>query len=254
MKQRIQGMVMGILMVTLLMGTVTVFAATTRTIEVTFGNVRTTLWGQEFVTRDANGVAIEAITYNNRVYVPVETIIRAMGANVQWNAATSTLNFGAVGTAEQPAVTATCFTTTVPPFDVSRQPRDGNNLFGSAGVWVRDNVPLGGIYYDNALVFRAGFTGPDRQPHSLHNLRGQYTTFTGYVGRVDGATQINGNFRIYGNGRLLQEIELRATDLPRSFSVDVTNVNNLKIQFVNTHRVAFDTSMTTYALIGATIR
>ena len=94
MKQRMQGMVMGILVMTLLFGTVTVFAASTRTIEVTFGGVRTFLFEHEFVVRDDQGLVIEPFVYNGRVYVPVDTVLHAMGNNASWDASTGILRFG----------------------------------------------------------------------------------------------------------------------------------------------------------------
>ena len=59
MKQRMQGMVMGVLVTVLLLGSVAAFAAAPQSIEVTFGNIRTTLFGEEFVVRDAQGMIIQ---------------------------------------------------------------------------------------------------------------------------------------------------------------------------------------------------
>jgi len=94
MKQRIQGIIMGVLVTVVLLGTATVFATTVQTIEVTFGGVRTTLLGQEFVVRDEDGMLIQSITYDGRVYIPMDTILYALGDNVQWNENTQILNFG----------------------------------------------------------------------------------------------------------------------------------------------------------------
>lgn len=80
MKQRMKGAIMGALAMVLLLGTVTVYAAATRNIEVTVGTVRTTMFGQEFVVRDEQGIVIEPFVYNGRAFIPVDTVLHAMGA------------------------------------------------------------------------------------------------------------------------------------------------------------------------------
>ncbi|MCL2014779.1 MAG: copper amine oxidase N-terminal domain-containing protein, partial [Defluviitaleaceae bacterium] len=62
--------------------------------DVIVGTVRTTLFGQEFVTRNAQGTVIEPFIHNGTAFIPVDTILQALGENAQWNAATNTLNFG----------------------------------------------------------------------------------------------------------------------------------------------------------------
>ena len=86
MKQRLQGMVMGVLVTTLLLGTVTVFATSTRTIEVTYG-----------VSVVVNGVRqnfasdMQPFTSSGRTFLPVRGIADALGMNVEWDESTSTV-------------------------------------------------------------------------------------------------------------------------------------------------------------------
>ncbi|MCL1988725.1 MAG: copper amine oxidase N-terminal domain-containing protein [Firmicutes bacterium] len=94
MKQKLQGILTGIVLTTLLFSTITAFAAAPTTIDVIVGTVRTTLFGQEFVTRNAQGTIIEPFIHNGTAFIPVDTILQALGENAQWNAATNTLNFG----------------------------------------------------------------------------------------------------------------------------------------------------------------
>ena len=246
MKQRMQGIVMGVLVMTLLFGTMTVFAASTQTIEVTFGGVRTFLFGQEFVVRDEQGVVIEPLTYNDRVYVPVDSILHAMGNNASWDAATGILRFGQVdGPVVGTPTGGASFARTVPPFDVSHSAGDN---FTSRGIRIRDNVTMGGNYYNDVITFTDSL-GMSGHVHSLHNLEGRFTTLTGYIGRVDGTSQQDGVFRLIGDGRQIQEIEVRATDLPRLISVNVSGVRNFRIEFEATTW----SGTVTYAFVG-TIR
>ena len=229
MKQRMQGMVMGVLITVLLFGSVTAWAATTQTIEVTFGNIRTTLLGQEFVVRDEQGVIIEPFTYNDRVYVSVDTILRAMRSNAQWDEATSTLNFGAV---EQPPVARerAPLNTAAPFFDT-----------GVTGPWndrtsvvTRDSVTMGGTRYQNVIVYRSrnqtALSGANNL-FTLHNLRGEYQLLSGYIGRIDGSGMLNTTVKFFGDGELIQTYRLTATNMPIPISLPVTGVTQLRVEF-----------------------
>ena len=109
---------------------------------------------------------IEPLTYNDRVYVPVDSILHAMGQNVQWNANTNTLNFGATQETQPPVQAGEPFTQAVPPYDVS--PRKAFDSINSHGVRVRDNVPMGGNLYDNAITYSTESLFGVIAAHSLH--------------------------------------------------------------------------------------
>ena len=250
MKQRMQGVVVGVLTTALLLGAITVYASVTRTIEVTVGTVRTTIFGQEFVVRDDQGLIIEPFTYNGRPFLPAESILHAMGANAQWNSENYTFNFGIVGTDGAQTGLGAPFARTVPPYDVSRvAERDRADLHD---VRVRDFVIMGGVTYEDVITYRIS-TGTLTWSiqHSLHNLNGQFSVLTGYIGRVDGWSQNNAWFTFIGDGRVIESFELRGTDLPRQITVDVSGVRNLKIQFYVARGIGWHQTM--YAFAG-TIR
>lgn len=81
MKKELKGFVIGLIIATLLMGTV--FAGSVKqTIEVVLNSVNLTV----------NGKKIEAdnILYNGTTYVPLRAIAEALGKDVGWNAETNT--------------------------------------------------------------------------------------------------------------------------------------------------------------------
>ncbi|MCL2016320.1 MAG: NPCBM/NEW2 domain-containing protein, partial [Defluviitaleaceae bacterium] len=226
-----QGFLSGILLTTLLFSTVSVFAAAPQTIEVIFGTVRTTLFGQEIISRDAQGTIIEPLTYNGTVFIPIDTILQALQENAQWDAATNTLNFGTpttgvAGTPNQPqqpqqaAQGGTAFTQAVPPFDVSNANR----------VAVLDNVQMGGTYYSNVLGFNRSSNQQSSLQHSSHNLQGRFTQLSGVFGRIDGSSQNNVVITFIGDGRTLQSIDINALNLPTPINVDLTGVQLLRIE------------------------
>jgi len=227
MKQRMQGMVIGILVMTLLFGTITVFAAANRTIEVTFGNVRTTLFGQEFVVRDAQGLVIEPFMYNDRAYVPVDTVLHAMGANAQWNADTGTLNFGT----GQRALTAV---DSVRLKDITP--------FEAGGFEALEDLALDGQFLADAVGFEAR-TNRNVQRSQAYSLGGDYSLFKGdFFVRNIGANatsvwnnRVSARIIIVGDGQTLftytinHQSRVNLQDTPVSFEVDVTNINTLNI-------------------------
>lgn len=244
-----QGMVMGILVTVLLLGTVTVSAATPQTIEAIFGGVRTTVFGNEFVVRNTEGQIIEPLTYNGIVYIPVNVVLHAMGANAQWNEETRTLNFGLAGVAEQPPVTneRTPLTAAAAPFDWGSNSTRG----ASWNVRVVDNIRMGGEYYSNAIRFdyRSFLNG--LRAHSLHNLQGNFRTLTGYIGRIDGTAQFNATFNFIGDGRIIETFNLNATDLPREITVNVEGVRQLKVEVsIGAGGTGFMQQNTSYAFVG----
>lgn len=240
MKQCLKGILIGFVMTVLLLGSVTVFAATTRIIEVNFDNYKTTLFGQEFIVRNDQNEILQPFSYNGSVFVPIEVILHAMDTHVSWDADTRTLNFGL----ESEASAGVSFASAVPPYDVSHR-FTLDQGFRNWDVRVRNQVTMGGNFYDNAITFTT--RGISDGVHSLHNLRGQYTMLSGYIGRLDGTTQSDGVFRFYGDGRLMKEFKMRAVDLPRPISLDVSGVWQLRIEF---DAEGFSTSFTTYAFVG----
>ena len=141
------------------------------------------------------------------------------------------------------------FARTVPPFDVSHQ--DNRNFMDD--VRASDEVRMGGIYYEDVIAFRVGLWNVNTTVHSLHNLSGEYTTLAGVIGRVDGTQQLDGVFRFFGDGRLIQDVRVRAIDLPTPISINVANINNLRIEF-EASLPGFSSQTAVIYALSATIR
>ena len=223
MKRNLQKMVMGLLMASLLFGSVTVFAANTRTIEVTSGNVRTTLFGQEFVVRDADGAIIEPFIYNGIAYVPVNAVVHAMGVNAQWNEATQTLNFGAIGTAQ-------------PPTNISKRTsvylEDGINSVDRSGIArfpANGSFSMGETTFFRGITSSMGIFGSTRS--ATYDISSyNFIRLTGTFGRVGNAS--SGTITITGDGSLLGGFEIGRNDIPIIIDVEIpTGIQRIDIRF-----------------------
>jgi len=95
MKHRIQGIVLGFLLAVLLLGTVTIVSAVSQSINVAYG-INVVLNG----VRQTFSDDMRPFTSGGRTFLPVRGIAEALGADVSWDAATSTvrINSGAPGT------------------------------------------------------------------------------------------------------------------------------------------------------------
>ena len=249
MKQRLQGIVIGILTMAMLFGSVAVFAAAPQTIEVVFGGVRTTLFGQEFVVRDEQGIVIEAITHNNRLYVPVDSILHAMGENVQWNPDTSILNFGETtqtpGEGQQPQTGFAGLLCDMQHANFATG--GGRNLHLVRGGSFTSHLGQhdNGIILDTGTSTSFGWPGAmlNANAHIRYDLQGQYRTLTGTAirplgisvpGRHESNLRTGGSYTVYirGDGRLLHRIPNVTAFIPMEFSADISGVDQLVISVI----------------------
>ena len=147
-----------------------------------------------------------------RTFLPVRGISEALGVPVEWYGPTQTVY---IGTIPQGAP----FWTTTPPFQ-----RSGS---GSMRV-ITETVHMLGQPYTNAITVNNLSLGTDWSDHALN---GQYNTFTGTLGRVDGA-RLNppGVVSFIGDGRELATFSVDGNTMPHEISVDVTGVLVLRIQ------------------------
>ncbi|MCL2099367.1 MAG: NPCBM/NEW2 domain-containing protein [Oscillospiraceae bacterium] len=94
--------------------------------------------------------------------------------------------------------------------------------------------PRNGSFKMAGVTYNYGIVGNDyltnSPPTGYYNLNGQYKTLSGLYGPIDGRGG-NAIITITGDGKILSELESRSGDLPKSFSVDITGVQQLVISF-----------------------
>jgi hypothetical protein len=84
--------VIGAAVVVVVILTTTVFATVgSRTAELFYNNIKVILNGKEITPTDANGNAIEPFIIDGTTYLPVRGVASALGLNVGWDAATSSV-------------------------------------------------------------------------------------------------------------------------------------------------------------------
>jgi len=109
MKHQWKGFLCGILTALLLVGAVGTAAATvgSKTATLDYNNISVALDGKPVALADANGNAVEPFAIAGTTYLPVRAVASALGLNVNWNSATSTVELATQGATqvETPVVT-----------------------------------------------------------------------------------------------------------------------------------------------------
>lgn len=82
----------GLMLALMIALSITAFATVgSRTAELWYNNIKIMINGKEVIPIDANGNAIEPFTIDGTTYLPVRGIASALGMNVGWDGATSTV-------------------------------------------------------------------------------------------------------------------------------------------------------------------
>ena len=77
-------------------------ASGTRTLEVTYKDIKLVIDGQEIVPKDAAGNVVEPFQANGTTYLPVRAIGEALGKEVSWDGSTNTVYVGQAAAAALP--------------------------------------------------------------------------------------------------------------------------------------------------------
>ncbi|MCL2225245.1 MAG: copper amine oxidase N-terminal domain-containing protein [Defluviitaleaceae bacterium] len=236
-KERAKGFIAGVLLTILLSGAVTVAAnAVTQYITVTFRGIRIVVDGEQITPRDGHGNVVEPFIWNGTTYLPVRAVAEAVGQDVRWDGATSTVYLTSplppdiipLPTPQPPAPTPPPAPRPQSLFDAI-QPFESGGRSNTVGLGLA-TVTMMGNTYANALrtwtnnIFAAS-------PWEHRNLNRQYTTITGTIGRTDGSGQGTSTITFLGDGIQLASFSVDGNTTPTEISVDVTDVSVLRIQF-----------------------
>ena len=95
MRDKIKGIVLGIIIGTILVPTVSATIATV-TKELAYNDIKISLNGSIIEPADANGNVVEPFIIDGTTYLPVRSVADALGLNVEWNSESNTVILGGV--------------------------------------------------------------------------------------------------------------------------------------------------------------
>ena len=105
MKQKLQGLISGLLIGATLTGGVAIAANTTTLYDVLTTGIKIVVDGRKINPTDANGNPVEPMIYNGTTYLPVRAVADALGKPVYWDGPNYTVYLGNTdGALEYPTV------------------------------------------------------------------------------------------------------------------------------------------------------
>ena len=219
--QKLGYMAIGAVFTLVLAMALPVFAASTqRQLTAHFNNIRVVVDGVLITPRDGLGNVVEPFVVDGTTYLPVRAVAEALGRQVEWDGATQTVYIGVRPGAVQflPDV--------APAFQTSSQAVSIYTEFSTLQSGGAERFSLGGVTFTEGIIMSGNAWG-------VHNLNGQFTSFSGVVSQRDGEANPfaeTPSVRIFTDGRLALEVLIEAGMLPQEFTIDITGVNQLRIE------------------------
>ncbi len=191
------------------------------TIEVFYRNIKLKVQGVDVPVTADN----EPFIYQGRTYVPLRVVSEALGYNVEWDGATSTVLIG-----DAPG---DVFLSELKPYKV-----EGLSYRSTIRYDAEANMVMDGQRYHNGMKFTHHTTGgvAHRATKLFFASGAEYSRLTGLVGLDDKIRYAPVTVSFYGDERLLAAVDLDPQGLPRPtpVDIDVSGVLVLRIESIRT--------------------
>lgn len=214
----------GMLAATLLSGLVgTAMAANLVNKELYYNDIKVRLNGKTLNPTDANGNKVEPFVIDGTTYLPIRAVGEALGLNVSWDGATSTVILGNDPEFKQPAAWLGEMTT----------------FEGDASESVAEKVGLFAGTANDGSQYERVYT-PSTEVSYL--LKGQYKEFTGTFFLAEAYKNGNHGSDSYSVAQIQVYVDdvlvftskkMMPGELPEEFSIDVTNGYKLEIKYID---------------------
>lgn len=186
-------------------------ASGTKTIEVSYQDIKLVVDGVEATLKDGLGNSVEPFIYNGTTYLPVRAAGEALGKEVTWDGNTKTVYIGKVPGVEENWMTK------LPPYQLYRATAyDGSDI--------KKFFEVAGNKQTQGVVFEASWD----QPFALWNTNCEYDTMTFTVGHM-GNQRYDTVLEVYLDGEYSTEYELKWDGAPVTVTVALHSAPNVKL-------------------------
>ena len=209
MKERIQGLVTGVLIGAVCTGGVVFAKTAVETIEVSYDNIKVYKDNVLCELKDANGSIIEPFIYNGTTYMPVRGTANIADMEVTWDGNTKSVYLWDDMVPEGTYLMEVC-----PPYETY----ECNIYLASDG----SKFDMSGEKYSNGLELK--YPGA----YALFNLNSKYSTVECTVGH-SGDNQEAKSVAFMVDGKIVEEVDLEAESMPKTISIPVSYGLQLKI-------------------------
>lgn len=209
LNDKIKGAVAGLLIGTTLTTGLAFAKNGIEAIQAEYSDIKIYMDGILLSPKDANGKTVEPFIYDGTTYLPVRAVGEAIGKQVSWDGATSSVYLG-----ERPGQT-TYMTDIMDAFtsdDYTKYSTENGKSF-----------TMGGTKYTNGFVLAWS------KAEAVFNLNGKYRSITLDMGHIDGSNNVDQTVQIFVDDRLVDEYEVGYDDIPRTITIPVNY--GLKVKF-----------------------
>ncbi|MCD8048776.1 MAG: copper amine oxidase N-terminal domain-containing protein [Clostridia bacterium] len=208
MKQKLQGLIAGVLIGTMITGGAAFAKSRVETIEVTYDDIKVYKDNVLCELKDANGNTIEPFIYNGTTYVPVRGAANLADMEVTWDGAEKSIYLWDEQVADGTYLLDVC-----PPYETRNYTAySSTNSFNMGGTKYSHGFT---IYYDNG--------------YAIFNLDSKYSQIEFTLGHVDGSDMTDRTVYFFLDGELIKEFDVEAGALPKKVSLNVEYGLQLKV-------------------------
>lgn len=215
MKQRMQGIIIGLVIGTLCACGIGYAKRQNETIEVQYNNIKVYKDNVLCELKDSNGSVIEPFIYNGTTYMPVRGTATLADMQVTWDGATQSVYLW-----DEISPAGTSFIDVCPPYDTVScdiySSSQNGKTFTMAGERYSNGIGFGGWYY-------AEYGG-----HAMFNLNGKYSSIECVIGHT-GWEHEEKVINFIVDGKTIKTIVLEPECLPKRVSIPLGYGEQLKI-------------------------
>lgn len=214
MKKRLQGMIIGVLIGSVIAGGTVYAKSGTESIQVMYDNIKIFMDGEEVTPKDGNGQSVEPFIYNGTTYLPVRAVSNAVGKEVSWDGVEKVIYLGA-----KPGNVENWLDVCGPyQYGNGREYRLTDNKY----------FTMSGKKYTNGFVL--GDITNVARGWALFNLNGKYDSLTFTVGHIDESSAGNVTMNVYLDGIIAYTKELKYDDVASKVTIPLNRALQMKIE------------------------
>ena len=190
-----------------------------------YNNIKIYIDGELITPKDANGNIVEPFISDGTTYLPVRAVGEAFGKTVEWDGITQSIYVGL-----KPGAIA-YLPDICPAYQHSNY--EEYSALASGGS---KSIIMANEKYTDALYWN------NDGGYALYNFNGQYTSFSGKIGKIDGKNEYN-KVEFYCDGVLKKTIFMPKDAYPQDFTLDLHGVLQLKIvgaKYTEDERKSYD--------------
>ena len=240
MKKRLQGLLVGLLIGVMLIGSGALAKQISETAELFYHDIKIFIDGGQITPKDANGKVVEPFTMNGTTYLPVRAISNAFGKDVEWDGETQSVYIG-----KKDQTRPDNYLHKIQYNDYKEENRSSDMAIITGTITdFSQNIYNNGLLFYNYSWNNYSIEGETDvcQITVTYPLNSQYKTLSGKIvlpksynniaawGDKNNCKVSPTDVFIYGDGKLLYKAVNVTASMPFSFETSVKGINQITVK------------------------